>query len=165
MSTNEPDGPPTDPWQPPPPPPPPPPPYAPAPPPPPPGAPTYTGPTYGEPPAYGQAPAYGYQAYAAPTTEGSATGALVASILSFVVCPVVPAIVALAMIPSARRKIQSSGGRLTGESLLTAAKWISIIHLALVALAVVAILAIIVLGASTSTTTTSDFSFATALAR
>jgi hypothetical protein len=92
--------------------------------------------------------------YPAPqTTEGTAIVALVASIASFVICPVVPAVVALVLIPGARRKIVDSGGRLTGESLLTAAKWISWIHLGLVLLAVVALVALIAitaLGSSTS---------------
>ena len=157
---SDPDG--TDPtpgWQPPPPPPPPPPPYGGGyqqPPPPPPLGGGYQQPAYGQQPA---AP-YGYQPYAAPAqTEGTAVGALVASILSYVVCPVIPAIVALVLIPGARRKIAESQGRLTGESLLTAAKWISLIHLALVALGIIAILLLVIVGATTSTDTGSDFSF------
>lgn len=147
MSTNEPDGPPTDAWQPPPPPPPPPP-Y---------GQPQPQ-PPYGQPPQYGQAP-YGYQAYGPPPqTEGSAIGALVASILAWVVCPIIPAIVALVMIPGAKRKIEASQGRLTGESLLTAAKWISWINIGLWGLMIVGFGILIVIGAATSNETTSDFS-------
>ena len=168
---SDPDG--TDPtpggWQPPPPPPPPPPPsYGTSDPPPYAGA-GYQQPAYGQqqPGAaggYGQAP-YGYQPYAAPPqTEGTAVGALVASILSFVLCPVIPAIVALVMIPGARRKIADSHGRLTGESLLTAAKWISIIHLALFVLAILAFVVLIAVGTATSSSDVgNDFSLGTLL--
>jgi hypothetical protein len=149
-------------WQPPPPPPPPPP-YGSAPQPPYGQQPGYGQQPYGQqPPAYGQPqPGYGqYQPYAAPQqTEGGAIGALIASILSFVVCPVIPAIVALVLIPGSRRKIAESQGRLTGESLLNAAKWISIAHLALVALGIVAIVVLIIIGAASSSDTSSDFSF------
>ncbi len=156
MSTNEPDGPPSDPWATPPPPPPPPP-YG-----QPPTAPYGQPPTagYGQPPGapYGQ-PAYGgYQPYAAPQTEGSAVGALVASILSFVVCPIIPAIVALVMIPGAKRKIEASGGRLTGDGLLTAAKWVSLANIALWGLMIIGFIVLIIIGAATSGDSTSDFS-------
>ena len=116
-------------------------------------------PSYGQP--YGQpAPNYGYQPYGPPPqTEGSAVGALIASILSWVFCPIIPAIVALVLIPGAKRKIDASQGRLTGESLLTAAKWIAWINIGLWGLMIVGFGILIVLGAATSTDTTSDFSF------
>ena len=152
-------------WQPPPPPPPPPsygqsdpPPYS---------SPSYGQPPYGQAqqPSYGQpygqpAPNYGYQPYGPPPqTEGSAVGALIASILSWVFCPIIPAIVALVLIPGAKRKIDTSQGRLTGESLLTAAKWIAWINIALWGLMIVGFGILIVLGAAFSPdTTTSDFS-------
>ncbi len=47
---------------------------------------------------------------------------------------VIAAIVSLALCPSARRKIQASGGALTGEGLLTAAKIVSWINIGLTAL-------------------------------
>jgi len=152
-------------WAPPPPPPPPPPPsYGQSDPPP------YSSPSYGQPPygqqqqpPYGQPPyaqqPYGYQPYGPPPqTEGSAVGALVASIISWVLCPIIPAIVALALVPGAKRKIEGSGGRLTGEGLLTAAKWISWINIALWGLMIVGFGILIAIGASTSTDTSSDFS-------
>ena len=63
--------------------------------------------------------------------------ALVLACISFVICPVIPAIVALFLVPSSKRKIETSGGRLTGEGLLTAAKIIAWVHLGLVALVLV----------------------------
>jgi hypothetical protein len=169
MSENEPGGTPNEPWQPPPPPPPPygqsdPPPYGQAPPPP---------PGYGQqPPPYGQPqqPGYGYgqpqpgygYGYAPPQTEGTAVGALIASILAWVVCPLIPAIVALVMIPGAKRKIDSSGGRLTGDGLLTAAKWIAWINVGLWALMIVGFIVLVIIGAATSSDTSSDFSLGSA---
>ena len=75
----------------------------------------------------------------APQTESKAVIALVCAIGAFVVLPVVPAIAALFLASSARRDIESSGGRLTGEGLVTAAKVIAWVHLVLAVLAVVAL--------------------------
>jgi hypothetical protein len=81
------------------------------------------------------------------------------------VCPVIPAIVALVLIPGAKRKIDESGGRLTGEGLLTAAKWISWINIAFYSLLAVLFLVLIVIGVlSDSSSTSSDFSLGVALA-
>lgn len=148
----------------------------PPPPPPPPGQsdpPPYASPSYGQPPygqapqppqygqaPYGQQPPYGYQAYGTPPqTEGTAIGALIASILSWVFCPLIPAIVALVMIPGAKRKIDSSGGRLTGDGLLTAAKWISWINIGFYVLLIVGFALLVVVGVTTSSDSSSDFSF------
>ena len=101
-------------------------------------------PQYGSVPQYGSAPQYGGygpppQAWGgAPQTESKAIIALVCAIGAFVVFPVVPAIAALFLASSARRDIETSGGRLTGEGLVTAAKVISWIHLVLAVLVVVA---------------------------
>lgn len=105
---------------------------------PPPGPPPPYG--YGPPPPYGYGPP-GPQ----PQTDGTAITALVLSIASlmflftFFLAPVglVLAIVAVALCPSARRKIEGSGGAVTGEGLLTAAKIISWISIGLCALATV----------------------------
>ena len=155
--------PPDDTWRPPPPPAPPyggsdPPPYGQAPPPPPAYGqpPTYT--PYGNPqqPAYGGG--YGYP-MAPPQTEGTAIGALIASIVAWMVCPVIPAIVALVMIPGAKRKIDQSQGRLTGEGLLTAAKWVAWINIAFYGLLAVLFLVLIVIGVlAESSSTSSEFS-------
>ncbi len=80
---------------------------------------------------YGGYPSPGYYPPVARRTEGMAIAALVLAIVSFVVCPVIPAIVALAMVPSARRNIEASGGALEGLGLLTAAKIVSWINLGL----------------------------------
>jgi hypothetical protein len=61
----------------------------------------------------------------------------VLAIASFVVCPLVPAIVALVLAHTSQQKIEASGGRLTGEGLNTAARIIAWIHLGLIALVVV----------------------------
>ncbi len=159
MSTNDPGGTASDPWLAPPPPPPsyedqPAPPYQ-----QPYGQPNGQYPPYGQQSGYGLPPAYGYgyQPYSAPQTEGSAIAALIASIVSYVFCPVIPAIVALVLIPGARRKIDGSGGRLTGLGMLRAAKWIAWINIVLVVLAIVGGIALIALGGA-STDTSSDFS-------
>ena len=105
---------------------------------------------YGPPPGYGGSVPQGYGGsvpqgyggygmYQPPRNDGTAIAALVLAITSFVVCPVVTAIVALALIPGSRRRIESSGGAITGLGLLTAAKIIAIIHLALAAIFIVAI--------------------------
>jgi hypothetical protein len=106
------------------------------------------------PPAY---PGYqggypGYQGgYPAPVrTDGTAIAALILSIASFVICPVIPAIIALVLIPGSRATIRAAGGAVEGESLLTAAKIISLIHLGLVVLAVLAGALLIAVSASSS---------------
>lgn len=66
----------------------------------------------------------------APQTAGKATGALIASILSFVVCPFIPAIVALVLAAQAKKQIRESYGRLGGDGLITASRIISVLNLA-----------------------------------
>lgn len=68
------------------------------------------------------------------------------AIASFVVCPLVPAIVALVLAHTSQQKIDASGGRLTGESLNTAARIIAWIHLGLIALVVVIIVIVAIAG-------------------
>lgn len=65
-------------------------------------------------------PSYGYPV--APQTDGTAIVVLVPAIGSFVVLPVVAAIVALVLAPSAERTIAASGGRLSGDSLVQAGR-------------------------------------------
>jgi len=57
----------------------------------------------------------------------------VLSIVSFVVCPVIPAIVALVLASSAKRNIDASGGALDGAAMVTAARIISWINIGLCA--------------------------------
>lgn len=54
------------------------------------------------------------------------------AILSFVVCPVIPAIAALVVASTAKRNIEASGGALEGDGLVTAARVLAWIHLGLV---------------------------------
>lgn len=89
---------------------------------------------YGPPPGYGAPAGYGpppgYGGYGGPPqTESKAVVALVLAIASFVVFPVLPAIAALFVAGAARRDIDASGGRLTGDGLITGAKvtaWVNI---------------------------------------
>ncbi len=143
MSDDEPTGPPSNAgWQPPPPPP-----TGPY------GAGPPTGaPPYGTPdPAYGYGYGYGYGGYAPPQTEGTAIGALIAAIGSWVICFPIAAIVALVLASTAKRKIAESGGRLTGQGLVTASKWIAWINLGVSAIAILFfIFAIVFAGLSES---------------
>lgn len=85
--------------------------------------------------------------YLPTRTDGSAVAALVLAILSFVVCPVVFAIVALFLASGARRKIRASGGALEGDSLCTAAvvlAWVNI------GLAIAGILLVTLIGVFTA---------------
>jgi hypothetical protein len=118
---------------------------------PPPGQP-YTQPPY---PPYGQPgpgqPGYGappYQAYGQPAyggypvgrqTEGYAIAALVLAIASFVLCPLIPAIVALVFCGTATRNIQQSGGAKEGEGLVKAAQIIAWLNVGVVILGVILI--------------------------
>jgi hypothetical protein len=112
---------------------------------------------YGGQPGYGQAGyptqyggGYGYPA--PPQTEGTATAALVIAIVGLFICPPVAGIVALIMANSAEKRIQASGGRLTGLDQAKAARIIAIVELVLTGvLLLFGILAIIgAIGASNS---------------
>ena len=78
-------------------------------------------------------------------TEGTATAALVCSILSWVVCPVILAVAALVLAAQARRRIAESGGTLDGDSQIKAAKWLAWINIAIFGLfAVLGIVLVII---------------------
>jgi hypothetical protein len=78
-----------------------------------------------------------------------AIAALVRSIASWVVCPVIAAIVALALAHAAGNRIDASAGQKTGNGLVTAAKIVAWIHLVLVTVVmVVAAIALIAADAS-----------------
>jgi hypothetical protein len=81
------------------------------------------------------------------STEGAATGALVCSILSWVVCPVILAVVALVLAAQARRRIAESGGALDGDSQIKAAKWIAWLNIGLFGLLAAFLAVIIVIAA------------------
>jgi len=78
------------------------------------------------PPAYPQ-PGYA----AAPQTSSNAIVALVLAITSWVICPIVTAVVALVLASSAAKEIEASGGRVQGAGLVTAARIVSWVNIGL----------------------------------
>jgi hypothetical protein len=68
-------------------------------------------------------PAYGGPA----KTEGLAIGALVCAIIGLFICGIVLGVVALALAANAQKRIDASGGLLTGSGLVTAARIIGVI--------------------------------------
>jgi hypothetical protein len=89
---------------------------------------------YSQQSGHGQ-PGYGYPP--GPHTEGLATAALVIAIVGFFICLPIGAVVALVMANSATRRIEASGGRLTGLDQARAARIIAIVELVLVGILVV----------------------------
>ncbi len=91
------------------------------------------------PPTYPAAPAYpaaypppGYAAApAAPQTSSNAIIALILAIVSWAVCPIIPAIVALVLASSAAKEIEASGGRTQGAGLVTASRIVSWVNIGL----------------------------------
>lgn len=69
-------------------------------------------------------------------TEGTAVAALVCAILSWVLVPIVLAVVALVLARSAEKAIDASPTELTGRGMVTAARWVAWVHLILVAMVV-----------------------------
>ena len=99
-----------------------------------------------------------YAGYGARPTDSTATAALVCSILSWVVCPVILAIVGLVLASQARRKIADSGGALEGETQIKAAKWIAWINIGLFGvLAVFGFLIILIAVLAGDSSTNSEF--------
>jgi hypothetical protein len=86
-------------------------------------------------PQWGPPPAPG--AYTTPRTEGTAIAALICSIASWVVCPIILAVVGLALAHAAGNKIDASAGRLTGNGLVRAAQIVAWIHIGLLTVAMV----------------------------
>jgi hypothetical protein len=93
-------------------------------------------------------PGYGAAVPAAvPQTNTNAIVAFVVSILSWLFCPIIAAIVALVFASKAKKEIEQSGGWQTGSGFVTAAKviaWINIAAMVLVfgTFAVVAIISV-----------------------
>lgn len=113
------------------------------------GQPGYGQPGYGQPQGYPPYPQYGYSA---PTeNDGNAIGALIASILSWVFCPVVPAVVALFLARAADRSIAAAGGRKSGTGLAKAARIISWANIAVFVLLAVGGILIAVFAARSAT--------------
>ena len=117
------------------------------------------------PPSQGYAPpppSYGGYGQRPAQMESSAIVVLVLAIASFVICPIIPAVVALFMCPGVRRKIQSSGGALTGEGLVTAAKIISWVNLGLWGAGIV-LFAILAIVGAVATDSNDEFSLVLSL--
>jgi hypothetical protein len=92
------------------------------------------------PAAYPAAPMPNYAsepvpAYAAPapagTTSSNAIIALILAVVSWAVCPIIPAIVALVFAANATKEIAASGGRIQGQGLVTASRIVSWINIGL----------------------------------
>ncbi|MCU0278093.1 MAG: CD225/dispanin family protein [Candidatus Nanopelagicales bacterium] len=95
-------------------------------------------------------PGYGY-GYGQPRqTSSDAIAALVLAILSWVVCPFVLAIVALVFASKASRAIAASNGWLDGAGMVTAAKIISWINIAIGLLFIVFMVFALIVGAFSS---------------
>lgn len=76
-------------------------------------------------------PGYGVPGAVYPyaRTDSMAVASLVLGIVSFVICPVIAAVVALALGYAARTRIETSGGTLKGEGLALAGRilgWVNI---------------------------------------
>ncbi|MGA1147023.1 MAG: DUF4190 domain-containing protein, partial [Candidatus Nanopelagicales bacterium] len=86
-----------------------------------------------------------------PQTSNSAVAALVLAIVSWVFCPVIPAIIALVFANKAEKEIAISNGWVTGGGLVTASKivaWINIgLYAALIAMGVLIFLIAAISGA------------------
>ena len=79
-----------------------------------------------------------------PVTDGTAVTALICSILSWVVLPVVLAIVALVLARTSERDIVASAGAKSGMGLVTASRWVAWINLLVVGMAVAFVAAFVV---------------------
>ncbi len=92
---------------------------------------------------------YGYGGYAQPQpqTSSDAIVALVLAIMSWAVCPFVLAIVALVFASKASRAIAVSNGWLTGTGMVSAARIIAWINIAVGILMIGLIILAIIIGA------------------
>ena len=93
-------------------------------------------------------PAYGYgQPQPQPQTSSDAIVALVLAILSWAVCPFVLAIVALVLASKASKEIAASNGWLDGAGMVTAAKVIAWINIAIGILFIGFLIVAVIVGA------------------
>jgi hypothetical protein len=83
------------------------------------------------------APSASYTSATAPVisapTSSNAVVALILAILSWAVCPIIAAIVALVFASMASTEINASGGRIGGRGLVTAARIVAWIHIGVMA--------------------------------
>jgi hypothetical protein len=102
------------------------------------------------PPGYG-----GYPQQPTRQTSSDAIVALVLSLLAWVFCPVILAVVALVFASKAKTAIDASNGWLDGAGMVTAAKIIAWINIAVTILGTIAfILFFVILGAASTTVDT-----------
>lgn len=87
-----------------------------------------------------------------PSASGNSIAALVLSISSWVVCPIIFAIVALVFANKAEKEIAASNGTVGGGAFVTASKivaWINIgVYSAIVILGIIALFFLTILGVS-----------------
>lgn len=96
------------------------------------------------PPPFGAGPHGGGYGYALPPrNNGNAIAALCCAIGAWLVCPIVPAIIALVLAANAEREIALSRGAQTGEGLVQAARIVSWIHLGLMSLIVIGLVLLV----------------------
>ncbi len=76
--------------------------------------------------------------------------ALILAIASWIVCPIVSAIVALVLAEQSNRAIDSSGGMLEGRAMNTATKWIAWINIVVSALGILLAVVVLVWAVSTN---------------
>lgn len=119
------------------------------------GTPGYGQQPYGGQQQWGAPPGYAYNT--APTTEGKAIGALICAIASFVICPFVPAVVAVFLAGGAKRSIEQSGGRVGGEGLVTAARIIAWVNIALSVIGFVLIVIAVAVGGTAANDLGNDY--------
>jgi hypothetical protein len=84
-----------------------------------------------------------------------AIAALILAIASFVICPVIPSVIALILAASAKRNIDESGGMKDGLGLVTAARIIAWVNLGLAAVVIAIVVIVAIVSAGSTTTTTS----------
>ena len=104
---------------------------------------SYPPPGPGALPAGGPPPVPGAQPFGAVgprTTDSRAVIGLVCAVLSFMICPVILAVVGLILAQMSDREIEASGGRLEGQTLNKATRWVAWINIALTVLAVLALI-------------------------
>ncbi|MDQ3897425.1 MAG: DUF4190 domain-containing protein [Actinomycetota bacterium] len=78
-------------------------------------------------------------------TSGTAIAALVMAIASFVVFPIVPAVIALVLSSSAKREIRASGGAVQGRTVAQAATIVAAVNLGLFVFALLVVVVVLVL--------------------
>jgi hypothetical protein len=97
--------------------------------------------------------AVGSTAVSAVPTSSNAVVALILAVVSWAVCPVIAAIVALVFASMAAKEIQASEGRMGGRGLVTAARIVAWINIGVMAATLVIGLLVVVIIAIASYST------------